>query len=197
MPTKTPVVFIFLTPCVLRRWLASTFGYIVREHWQLDTFGHSGVNGALSVMSGMTSMFLSRVDTEVLGPAAFRLSLSQLCRRELSTDYSAAPQEMQMRKAKKQTEFLWRGSSAYGASSDIWTYSMNSGSQSVLICIRESAFIVSWDKDEETARLHWGGHSRHSLYLNTSLFCCSKARITIHTASLWGNSRISAHSRSG
>ena len=32
-----------------------------------------------------------------------------------------------MRKARKQTEFLWRGSSAYGQSSDIWTYSFASG----------------------------------------------------------------------
>lgn len=53
---------------LLCRWLASTFNYIVREHWQLDTFGHSGVNGALSAMSGMTARFWSRLDTEMCHP---------------------------------------------------------------------------------------------------------------------------------
>lgn len=50
---------------VFGRWLAKTFGYVVREHWQLDTFGHSGVNAALSAMGGITSMFFSRLNSEV------------------------------------------------------------------------------------------------------------------------------------
>ena len=53
-------------PC---RWLASTFGYVVRQHWQLDPFGHSGVVGALSALGGMDSVFLSRIDRQVLTAA--------------------------------------------------------------------------------------------------------------------------------
>lgn len=47
------------------RWLARTFGYVVRQHWQLDTFGHSGVTAALSALGGMDSVFFSRLDKEV------------------------------------------------------------------------------------------------------------------------------------
>ncbi len=56
-----------LTHCapMLLRWLADTFGYIPRQGWQIDTFGHSGVNAALYALSGMDSMFFSRLDTEV------------------------------------------------------------------------------------------------------------------------------------
>lgn len=46
--------------------MAKTFGYVVRQHWQLDTFGHSGVTAALSALGGMDSVFFSRLDKEVL-----------------------------------------------------------------------------------------------------------------------------------
>ena len=57
--------------CFNVRWLADTFGYIPRQGWQIDTFGHSGVNAALYALSGMDSMFFSRLDTEV-GAASLR-----------------------------------------------------------------------------------------------------------------------------
>jgi Glycosyl hydrolases family 38 N-terminal domain len=47
------------------RWLAKTFGYVVRQHWQLDTFGHSSVTPALAALGGMDSMFFSRLDKQV------------------------------------------------------------------------------------------------------------------------------------
>ena len=56
------------------RWLAQTFDYVVRQGWQLDTFGHSGVNAALYALSGMDSMFFSRLDTEVCANPYLHLS---------------------------------------------------------------------------------------------------------------------------
>ena len=50
---------------MLHRWLAKTFGYVVTSHWQLDTFGHSGFNGALAAQAGMDAYFFSRMDTRV------------------------------------------------------------------------------------------------------------------------------------
>lgn len=52
-------------PWCAHRWLAKTFGYVVRQHWQLDTFGHSGATAALSALGGMDSVFFSRLDKEV------------------------------------------------------------------------------------------------------------------------------------
>lgn len=47
------------------RWLANTFdGYVVRAHWQLDTFGHSSVTPALAALGGMDSIFFSRLDKQ-------------------------------------------------------------------------------------------------------------------------------------
>ena len=47
------------------RWLAQTFnGYVVRSHWQLDTFGHSSVTPALAALGGMDSIFFSRLDKQ-------------------------------------------------------------------------------------------------------------------------------------
>ena len=60
-----PVLRLQQKGCVARRWLAQTFDYVVRQGWQLDTFGHSGVNAALFALSGMDSIFFSRLDGEV------------------------------------------------------------------------------------------------------------------------------------
>ena len=120
-----------LTQCAGNvRWLADTFGYIPRQGWQIDTFGHSGVNAALYALSGMDSMFFSRLDTEVgaasLRRTTFRSIIS--CR----TLPSSAIFDVQCRmcsseKPKHQLEFLWRGTKSYSNWADIWSYAFGTG----------------------------------------------------------------------
>ena len=40
---------------------------------------------------------------------------------------TAIPQDIELRKPKKQLEFIWRGSSLYGPWGDLWTYAMETG----------------------------------------------------------------------
>ena len=118
--------------CCLSRWLADTFGYIPRQGWQIDTFGHSGVNAALYALSGMDSIFFSRLDTEVPADSLRRVpsvvSVVAMCNIFVCC---AAMQDVQLRKANRQLEFLWRGTKSYSNWADIWSYAFGSGAHTV------------------------------------------------------------------